>query len=333
MVEPHQTRLNRAACRLAGAEVHALNDEAPIDRQVDRLTNPDVVQRPVAKIGYQRIDAVRAAGAGGAARHADSFMAAQTLLLGASDAAEEIDFLRLQRDGGGWRVGQRAKHDLIQIRSRSAKVVGVARQHDRVSALPFVETKRPGAHRTRVERVGQRIFALIQVARQDRRLDHVKPPQQRRVRLFETEDHRMRIGNVNGGEIRCQTCTRARVVLQQDFLERELHVGGGEWCAVVPAHILAQRERICLAAVADLPALGQLRNGIGTLVKAHQTVEDRRGDRVHRPAGRDRGIQMRRFVQRCHGEHAAATNLGRTLRRCEIRAPEQQGGDGQHEHG
>ena len=75
----------------------------------------------------------------------------------------------------------------------------------------------------------------------------------------------------------------AGVELQQDLLEGELHVGGGEARAVVPGHAVAEPEAVDRAALVHGPALGEVGDRVALGVAAQEPVVDELGRGVGAP--------------------------------------------------
>jgi transcriptional regulator len=64
------------------------------------------------------------------------------------------------------------------------------------------------------------------------------------------------------------------MIAKKGLFEGELHIGGGERPAVVPAHVASQEESIGAPGVLQRPAFGELRYGVQPFVQSYQAVED-----------------------------------------------------------
>lgn len=84
-------------------------------------------------------------------------------------AAADVDLAGLEGGGAGALIGDEADHDAVEIGLARVPIIRIALQNDVAALHPFLEHERPGADGRAGILVRQRIGALIDMLRHDRR--------------------------------------------------------------------------------------------------------------------------------------------------------------------
>ena len=152
----------------------------------ERTSHAHISEHRPVEIETHRHDAVAATGAHGRLRHDDARIFAEPPSFRPWNRVQVVDFSRLQRQYLRPWIRDNAEYDGSDVR-RTAEIVLVRRQPDLRVRLIGHESKRTGADWRDVRRIAQRVSALIQMPRNDRRFCHVELLQERCIRSPEAK--------------------------------------------------------------------------------------------------------------------------------------------------
>ncbi len=292
------------------AEPDILDHEFTVDGVGDGLAHPDVLELRVAHVeleiehGAQHREAV--------GRHGEAGQLGQPDQVGEAhrEATADIDLAGLEGDDPGAGIGNEAGDQPIDLRLALLPIIGVALHLEIGAALPRLELERAGAdRRIDVANLG-RIGDGVEMLGQHRRFAGGERGHDVGRRAGELEDR----GEIVRGLDRLEVGERgasARMILLQDLLEGEFHVGRGEGFAVVELHALSQGEGDRLAIGRERPGGGQRRMRRELVVVGDQAVHHLGRDLLDDRRGAEGRVQARRLGADRPGERARALRARR----------------------
>ena len=125
------------------------------------------------------------------------------------------------------------------------------------------------------------------------------------MRAVQPEHHRQRVRRLDAGDGRGEAGAGAGVEAQQHLLETDLHIGGGEGLAIMPAHARAQPEGHAQPIGRHDPGCREVGFGIAGLIQRDQPIEQRPRHGMQRPSRRNCGVEVARVTSdRDHGRSA-----------------------------
>jgi len=184
-----------------------------------------------------------------------------------------VDLAGFQRRRACRRVGDDAKHDAVQVGLALVPVVLVADQVDLLTLGPALEFEGTGPDRFLVVGIGENVGVFVKMPRQHGQALCVQEVQHDQRRALEFQDGRVIVGGGDVVEVG-QDVSADRVDLFPDFQRAVLHVGRGEGAAVVPLHLLAQREFDRQGIGGDFPGRRQRGTGLVILVVGEQPLQN-----------------------------------------------------------
>ena len=267
--------------RHRGPLQHALDVAVAIDREIDGAPHPRVVERRARVVDEEVRRGQRSHPGDHHARHRGLELVRD--VLGDLAGGRGIEPPGLERGGAGPPLADDHVLEPVQVGPALHEVVRVLHVLDELAPPPLLELERAGAH------AAAALLGHRHVSRVDRRLPRGQHHQDGGLGPLEAEDHRVRIGGLDGLDVgvpvlpRVEAQLRLHVGRLAHHVEGELDVPGRERLAVVPLHVPPQEEHQVPVAVLPGPLLGQLaHDGVGRLrrlggIEVDQVVEARRG--------------------------------------------------------
>src|SRR5262249_23923382 len=172
-------------------------------------------------------------------RHSEPVVGLEPALLRAGHAPEVVHLTILEGQHLGPGVGNHAHDELVEVGHSAPEIARITREADFRALAIGDELERPGTDGTGVRRIRLWIADLVDVWGDDGSLGRIELLQQWRVRILEAKYHRAIVGRIDAGQRAAYRRLRTSMELEQDLVEREFHVAGGEARAVVPADAVA----------------------------------------------------------------------------------------------